>query len=88
MGIGTAIAVYFLIWWVMIFITLPFRMTAQIETGDVVEGTDPSAPVKPQLMKRMLWNSLLSLVVFGVFWLIFYQFDFSVDDLPVVVPLQ
>lgn len=88
MGWGTGIAIYFIIWWVMIFITLPFRMTSQIEAGEVVEGSDPAAPAQPQLLKRMILNSLLSLLVFGVFWLIFYYFEFSVDDLPEAVPVR
>ncbi len=88
MAIGTGIAIYFIIWWVMIFITLPFRMRPQFETGDVVEGTEQAAPAKPQLMRRMIWNTILSGVVFFVYWLVFYHFDLSVDDLPQVIPIR
>ena len=69
MGIGTGIAIYFIIWWLMIFITLPFRMRPQLETGEVIGGTDPSAPAHPQLLKRMIWNTILSGIVFGLYWL-------------------
>ena len=86
MAIGTGIAIYFLIWWLMIFITLPFRMKSQLETGDVTEGSEGAAPAKPQLLKRMIWNSILSLVVFFLYWLLFYYFDYSIDDLPYLVP--
>ena len=86
MGIGTAIAVYFLIWWLMIFITLPFRMRSQLDLGEVSENSEASAPAQPQLAKRFIWNSVLSFVVFGIYWLIFYYFDVSIDDLPHIVP--
>ncbi|MEL6504800.1 MAG: DUF1467 family protein [Pseudomonadota bacterium] len=86
MGIATAIAVYFLIWWTTLFISLPFRMRSQIDDGFVVEGSEPAAPANPQLLRRMLWNSVLSLGVFALYWLIFYYFGFSVDDLPPIVP--
>lgn len=86
MGIATAIAIYFLIWWMMIFISLPFRMRSQLADGNVVEGSEPAAPANPQLLQRMVWNSVLSLVVFGLYWLIFHYFGWTVDDLPAIVP--
>lgn len=88
MGIGTGIAIYFIIWWLMIFITLPFRMRPQLETGEVVEGTDPSAPAQPQLLKRMIWNTILSLIVFGLYWFVVYYLDFGVDDIPEIIPIR
>ncbi|MDD9909835.1 MAG: DUF1467 family protein [Ahrensia sp.] len=88
MGLGTAIAIYFIIWWTMIFITLPFRMRTQLDTGHVVEATEPSAPVRPQLGRRLWWNTLLSLGVFFLYWLVFYGFGLSVDDLPEFIPIR
>jgi len=88
MGIGTGIAIYFIIWWLMIFITLPFRMRPQLEAGEVIEGTDPSAPARPQLLKRMIWNSVLSLAVFGLYWFVVYYLDLGVDDIPEIIPIR
>ncbi|PCH45700.1 MAG: hypothetical protein COC23_05850 [Hyphomicrobiales bacterium] len=82
MGFGTSFAVYFVIWWMMIFITLPFRMRTQMEEGEVADGTEAAAPANPQILKRMLWNTGISAVIFGVYWLTFFYFDFGLDDLP------
>lgn len=82
MGIGTSLAVFFIVWWMMIFITLPFRMRSQMDEGEVVQGSDAAAPANPQMLKRMLWNTVLSLVVFGTYWMAFFYFDFGLDDLP------
>lgn len=82
MGIGTSLAVFFIVWWMMIFITLPFRMRSQMDEGEVVQGSDAAAPANPQMLKRMLWNTVLSLVVFGTYWMTFFYFDFGLDDLP------
>ena len=82
MGIGTGIAIYFIIWWTTIFITLPFRMKPQFEAGDVVEGTDGAAPANPQILRRMIWNTIISAVIFGIYWLVFYYFDYGLDDIP------
>ena len=46
MGIGTGIAVYFIIWWMTLFVSLPFRMKSQLEEGEIVEGTEVAAPRK------------------------------------------
>jgi len=82
MGIGTGIAIYFIVWWLTLFITLPFKMRSQFEDGEVVEGTEPAAPADPQIMKRMLWNTVFSLAVFGLYWFVFYVLDFGLDDIP------
>ncbi len=82
MSIGTALAIYFVVWWVTLFVTLPFRMKSQLELGSVTEGSDPAAPANPQLLKRMLWNSVLAAFVCFLFWLVFYYFGVRVEDLP------
>ena len=53
MGIGTGIAIYFIIWWMVLFVTLPFRMKPQFEEGPVTDGTEAAAPNNPQIAKRM-----------------------------------
>lgn len=70
MSIGSAIAIYFVIWWTTIFAVLPFGIRSQVEAGEVSPGSDPGAPVKPRLWKIVLANSLLAGVAFGLF----YQF--------------
>lgn len=86
MGIATGIAIYFLIWWTVLFISLPFRMRSQLDTGYVVEGSEPAAPQNPQMFKRMFWNSILSLFIFFCYWMIFYYFDVTLDELPKIYP--
>ncbi|MFD0917490.1 DUF1467 family protein [Pseudahrensia aquimaris] len=82
MGIGTGIAIYFVVWWTTLFITLPFGMRSQVSEGEVTEGTEPAAPANPQLLKRMLWNTVVAGMVFGLYWLFFYQLGFTLNDLP------
>ena len=45
-GVSTAIAIYFLIWWIVLFAVLPWGVRAQGEEG--APGTDPGAPRVPQ----------------------------------------
>ena len=88
MGIGTGIAIYFIIWWLTLFVSLPFRMKSQVETGDVVDGTDPAAPKNPQIGKRMIINTLLAGVVFGLFWFVVFYLGIGVNSFPQIIPIK
>ena len=60
-----AIAVYFTIWWVSLFVVLPFGVRSQSESGDVSAGTEPGAPVTPGLARKAAWTTLLSAALFA-----------------------
>ena len=51
MGIGTFIAVYFLIWWLVLFTVLPWGARSQRESGEVAAGTDPGAPANHRVWR-------------------------------------
>ena len=64
MAISTAIAIYFLIWWVVLFAVLPWGVHAQ---GDgAAPGTDPGAPLVPRLGAKLIWTTLVATAVFAV----------------------
>ena len=66
MSLVTAIAIFFIIWWVVLFAVLPWGVHGQEESGVVSEGTDPGAPVRPRLWLKLVWTTIVSLVVFAV----------------------
>ena len=53
MSLATAIAIYFIIWWVVLFAVLPWGVRSQEEGGDVVSGSDPGAPAIPRLWWKL-----------------------------------
>ena len=64
MAISTAIAIYFLIWWIVLFAVLPWGVRAQ---GDeATPGTDPGAPAVPRLKAKLMWTTGVATVVFAV----------------------
>ncbi len=85
MPLGSALAVYFIIWWVTLFCVLPFGVRSQSEAGDVTPGSDPGAPVAARMGRVALINSLVALVVFAAFWAIYVM---NVLDLQVVRDLR
>ena len=41
-SISTAFAIYFVLWWIVLFLTLPFGVRSQHEDGEGAPGTDPA----------------------------------------------
>ena len=47
-NLSTGFAIYFVLWWLVLFLTLPFGVRSQHEDGEGAPGTDPGAPVMAQ----------------------------------------
>jgi predicted secreted protein len=60
----TALAVYFIIWWVVLFAVLPWGIHSQAESGEIVPGSDPGAPALPQLRAKLVWTTVVATIVF------------------------
>ena len=64
--ISTAIAIYFVIWWIALFLTLPFGVRSQHEDGPSAPGTDPGAPVLAKMGRKLIWTTIISAIVFAI----------------------
>jgi predicted secreted protein len=62
--VGGAIALYFVVWWTLLFVVLPFGVRSQAETGEVVAGSEPGAPAMPALREKAIWTTIVSAAVF------------------------
>jgi predicted secreted protein len=65
MPVTTALAIFFLIWWVVLFAVLPWGIRSQHEGGEIAPGTDPGAPVVPRLGRKLMWTTLVSALIFA-----------------------
>jgi predicted secreted protein len=81
MSIGTIIAVYFVVWWIVLFAVLPWGIRTQEEEGEVVPGSAPSAPVRPMLVKKALATTLVSAVLVFAWWVAVERYGLSVEML-------
>ena len=61
----TGVLVYIIIWWLVLFITLPFGISAQ---ENPPPGTVPSAPARPRLWLKAAVTTVVSALLWGVFW--------------------
>jgi len=61
----TALAIYFISWWIVLFAVLPFGVRSQVEEGEAVPGSDPGAPVLPRMARKLIWTTIISLVIYA-----------------------
>ncbi len=79
MPVTTAFAIYFLIWWVVLFAVLPFGVRGQHEAGDIAPGTDPGAPAIPALGKKLIWTTLVSALIFAACYVVYVNRLVTID---------
>lgn len=70
MSLAFGLAVYLVIWWLTVFMVLPWGVR-RADPDELLPGEDPGAPGKPQLMKKFAITTFVSLVFFGIFFLIY-----------------
>ena len=68
MNWGVFFAIYFVVWWTILFAILPWGMRTQEEEGEVILGTTASAPARPRLLRIAIATSIVSAVLTGAFW--------------------
>jgi predicted secreted protein len=81
MPITTGLAIFFLIWWLVLFAVLPWGVRSQDEHGEVVPGSDPGAPALPKLRSKLLWTTLVALAVFAAFYVIYAERLVTIEGL-------
>ena len=70
MKITSAIAIYFVIWWVVLFAVLPFGVRNAAEAGKLVEeGHDAGAPDAHGLARKAIYTTLIATIVFAAVYL-------------------
>jgi predicted secreted protein len=62
-----AVAVYFTMWWIVLFAILPLGVRSLHEEGETPAGSDPGAPMAPMLLKKAALTTVVSAVLFGLF---------------------
>lgn len=83
MGPFTAVAIYFTIWWTVLFAVLPWGVTSHAQAGiDKGDGGDPGAPVDPKLKKKFITTTWISAILWVVVWAIIHFGLITLPNLP------
>jgi predicted secreted protein len=81
MSLATSIAIYFIIWWTVLFAVLPWGVRSQHESGAIAPGTDPGAPAVPRLKRKLIWTTIVASVVFALWHVVYTYRLITLDDL-------
>jgi predicted secreted protein len=81
MSIVTALAIYFIVWWLVLFAVLPFGVRSQQERGEVTPGSDPGAPAIPRLARKLVWTTIVAGIVFALGYVAYAYRLVALDDL-------
>jgi predicted secreted protein len=80
-NISTAFAIYFVLWWIVLFLTLPFGVRSQHEDGEGAPGTDPGAPIVSHMGRKLIWTTVISAIIFASAMLAFNAGYFNIERL-------
>jgi predicted secreted protein len=81
MSVTTALAIFFLIWWVTLFAVLPWGIKSQHEGQEIAPGTDPGAPSTARIGWKLLWTTVVAAAIYAVCFVIYAEHWVTVDGL-------
>ena len=81
MSLLSSAAIFFVIWWVVLFAVLPFGVRSQHEMNDVTLGTEHGAPHEPYILRKILATTVIAALIFAAFYLYFGVYGKALEDL-------
>ncbi|WP_312525906.1 DUF1467 family protein [Paracoccus sp. (in: a-proteobacteria)] len=72
MNLTGGIVLYASLWFLVLFVLLPIGQKSQADVGIVTPGTPAGAPHEPQLMRKAIWSTIITTILWAVIaWIIF-----------------
>jgi len=69
MSISGSIVTYLILWWMVLFMVLPWGVT-RVNPDVLLPGQDPASPAKANMLKKLAATTVISLVLFGLVYLV------------------
>ena len=83
MTLAFAAAIYFIIWWIVLFAMLPIGVRTSEEAGAKTEpGNAESAPHMPNLLPKMLATTVVASIIFAALYAIIVHHVITLDQIP------
>jgi predicted secreted protein len=82
MNIMLGVAIYFIVWWTVLFAVLPWGVRSHKEAGVEIAGTDPGAPVLPHLFRKVIATTIVATIVYFAGYAIWRAGWISLDSFP------
>jgi len=69
MTITEALVVYVILWWLVLFMVLPWGIN-RVDPDNLLPGQDPGSPAKGRMVLKLFVTSGISAVLLGIYYLI------------------
>ena len=70
MGLTGSIILFLIIWWLILFILLPINIDNKAPNSTEYEGNDRGAPKNPQILKKFILTTIISVILWFVVFLL------------------
>ena len=83
MTLAYAIALYLVIWWIVLFAMLPIGVRTAEEAGEKTSpGNAESAPHLPNLLPKMVATTVVASIVVAGLYAVIVHHVITLDDIP------
>jgi predicted secreted protein len=72
MSLMGSLVIFVILWMIIFFMILPLKIKSQLEQQSITPGTDPGAPSNPQMYRKFIITTVISLFVFAIIYLLSY----------------
>ena len=80
MAVTSAIVLFAVIWFMVLFVVLPLRLTTQGDAGRVVPGTHAGSPVNARIGRRFLVTTGVAVVLWAICFGVIVSGAIGVED--------
>jgi predicted secreted protein len=82
-SIAFALAIYFIVWWIVLFAMLPIGVRTSEEAGEKTSpGNAESAPHFPNLLPKMVATTVVASIIFAGLYAIIVHHVITLDEIP------
>jgi len=83
MTLAFGVAIYFIIWWTVLFAMLPIGVRTSEDAGEkTTPGNAESAPHMPNLLPKMVATTVVSSIIFVALYAIIVHHVITLDQIP------
>ena len=69
MSLTEIVVVYIIIWWLVLFMVLPFGIT-RVDPDTLLPGQDPGSPAKGRMVLKLVITSGIAAVLLGIYYFV------------------
>ena len=80
MSITGSIVTYVILWWIILFLLLPFKIKSQLDDKKIYPGTEPGAPSNTRILKKVFYTTIITSILFTIIFILSYFNVINIRD--------